>query len=1102
MQEDEGEGEEGFVAIDVATTMGVDDDKEEEDESAQLWEQARRFSARRGRGGGGGGTRGGGTGGWSSNKKLKAADMEREAVDGGGYDGAAVGVTGPSAGKIKDKMAAIKSYLFRGPPAAAAAAGSPEDDRGDDDDDPVAYSAEEKKQREKKQKDYYNNLYRKVNAAMRTQLADEFDLLKHQKDEVTYGGVIPRYEHLLHGFAQAYESNAATQSPINAMAYDYALFCGLALQRISLKSTAPGHENDNRCLLNSSMEAFLGEDPFMNTNMQKAINDFNKSYINGLERTRELFSKETHKDVCITQNDQRKLYKQQTSERVADEIHSYLNGSDTLPTEFVQILSDVCSYLHTVHDIYEDNIEDERALEKALQGGMHKIEYKNCETLLSAFVKEGVCGASAEKREKITGHLREIESDWSTTLWPFLVHKDGDEKTPKNYWGTFLPKLAECFFTNGTVDAKDDELFMELDGIFTTLIGNLDSFTDGRVTEEQETYREDILRAAFVAPYVRKLWKRLLDTLLTKCSESLLKAILFWKQNGPSEPCSCRAAVVSLLIMQDPLLRNAYLWKHHQESPTPNNRAMAIMDFARAYNLVIKMRNAENKKTLICLPIERFAMCATFTLTAKHSNGEFPVDLPGAHAKSYEPSSVVKLPFLHPSLFRGTVDSNPFLSFLIHPLKHSLCDSPDKSKLEVSYELGEKYSRGVDVSFVALFLGTSDAAEEITLYARELFAQAFALTLKTQLLRVLATRASMTNPYVLQDDLVFKLGQRESIVHVQFVLNMLSAFYGEDFLQALRRLPPAFVNDATNSDNRASFIIKLLYNTLSIREESVKRYVLEWALHAGRNACDAMEIFLRLQSKLKSTDRAFAEARLCVEQSIFTIEGQVLLKQRENMSKLLSDFGEFMKTTFVYKPDFEVGRELLCQELHRKSKELITQNEHEWEKLTCQVDLLEIVGSYYMGRIAQVYDEMRCTGGKASPLQIGYGDRKKPHYLDSSDLCRCLPVADYAEEHGCYRFYAANPFTRVKVKRSEFTQVRMETQRAHSILAEAFLTQTASIENTLGYQSKSRHATVAVQRARQQALLSFMASSSRVYACRFVFKHDPEHVVRWCVGIE
>ena len=47
MQEgEEREGEEGFVAIDVA--MEVDDDKEdEEDESAQL-EQARRFSARRG----------------------------------------------------------------------------------------------------------------------------------------------------------------------------------------------------------------------------------------------------------------------------------------------------------------------------------------------------------------------------------------------------------------------------------------------------------------------------------------------------------------------------------------------------------------------------------------------------------------------------------------------------------------------------------------------------------------------------------------------------------------------------------------------------------------------------------------------------------------------------------------------------------------------------------------------------------------------------------------------------------------------------------------------------------------------------------------------
>ena len=371
----------------------------------------------------------------------------------------------------------------------------------------------------------------------------------------------------------------------------------------------------------------------------------------------------------------------------------------------------------------------------------------------------------------------------------------------------------------------------------------------------------------------------------------------------------------------------------------------------------------------------------------------------------------------------------------------------------------------------------------------------------------------MTNPYVLQEDRVFKL-HKKLLLDAQFVISMLTSFYSEKFTAGLRNLPPAYVSDATDSENRANFVVKLLYDTLSLRRDSVKRHVLEWALQSNRNACDAMATFLKLQSKLLVGDETFAKSMICVEQRVFTIEGQVLVKQRDNMKNTLERLLKKMQETYAYEAYFfgiadnpvsylRQGNESVCNELHHSSRVLLEQNEREWRILTSQVDLLDIIGSYYMGRIAQIYDEIQSTGGESSPLLIAYGNKRNDlHYLDASDACRCLPVEEYTETSECYRFYARAPSVRVRITKQDHARVRIETQRAQAVLAEAFLTQKASNENTLGYQNKSKHAAAAVQRARRQALLSFMARSKGVYACRFVLMHDLVKRPRWCIGVE
>jgi len=434
-----------------------------------------------------------------------------------------------------------------------------------------------------------------------------------------------------------------------------------------------------------------------------------------------------------------------------------------------------------------------------------------------------------------------------------------------------------------------------------------------------------------------------------------------------------------------------------------------------------------------------------------------------------------------------------------------------------------------DYDFVGLFLNAWCCEEHIQ-HVKMMCRLSFFAKLYTCIAKSMVFRGSITNPDIQTTDDAFLFKSRgRALEDAHATLVFVEDNFGPDFLSKLRKLPPAFILEAYNYKGTTEFLKVLLYDTHTDKSSNAGKKVLEWATKGGRNSCDAMSLLCRMHSKMRVSDLEFDASSTSLRSVICKAEGVVMRKSEvifrnayDNASIKLDEYFKIPlhdvdHLQVITAEDFNRHFISLKMNLRNSCIKALDNSEETWRHSLARVELVDIIGSYGMGRIAQVYDELRGCGGNASPLSIVYGPIQQGrnrdyhhHYqsvqqrcLDVHDACRCLPDAQYLRDGACYVYYATDP-GRKKVVRdcAGLARVRAETQRVQGILSEAFLTQRASNETMMGWSNKSDRGMRMAHEARQRVLLSLMARKQSVYACFFTFKEDPEGLIHWCVGLE
>lgn len=427
--------------------------------------------------------------------------------------------------------------------------------------------------------------------------------------------------------------------------------------------------------------------------------------------------------------------------------------------------------------------------------------------------------------------------------------------------------------------------------------------------------------------------------------------------------------------------------------------------------------------------------------------------------------------------------------------------------------------------FLGLFLYAWPTAE-IGKRVRSLCKASFFCSLFFEVIKGVVLRGSTVNSEIdIRPTSVFGvdsiISNEARFANVQGAFAFLDSNLGNDLMGTLKEMPPFNIGSfrgglevdkgQTHEIALKRYIAQLLHNTHTESDpKEISKCVLEWAMRIrDEHACDAMEVYCRLRSKLFSTrnDSEFPDPDISVFSRICEMERNSIAQSREKFQEARVRMHETLEKMInedkLGNKDIQAATDYLRTDANEVAKNIKTL----WIECTAKLHLADIIGSGYMGQIAQVYEEVRSCGGSASPLNICYGRTPSQrhehvqHYLDAKDACRCLPDARFIEDGSCHIYFAKDPYRPVLVQSAfDLATVRAQTQTMQNILAEAFLTQRASNESLLGYSNKTNRGMMVVHEARQKVLLSLMAQRRNVYAC--CFKYKGTNMPCWCIGIK
>lgn len=665
------------------------------------------------------------------------------------------------------------------------------------------------------------------------------------------------------------------------------------------------------------------------------------------------------------------------------------------------------------------------------------------------------------------------------------------------------PKMAIfCIFYIIFMDLQDDKSTeLALDQLIHDFGGTVESDRLISILETPE-YAKNL------NDHIQKLILRVAK----RCLGTLLKQF-----QSDTNAYQTKRFVYSLLCTERNTSRLCYWYYAHGDHKKDIAIALSVFQvYEKYYDTLGRYFSANEAPMSYLFPVEHYAMAARLTQTiskeCQPTNGEIAV-LKGFTRKGLLPVINCRT-FVHfPDFAQDNFIKSDVKLFVKQACTyfHEMSTRPEEWQT-----IPQAYLQDTDID---LYCGIVDAflctchRRETPDYMQQLARFAFFATIKVKLVKTLVLRGSVTNPEVVTSGSLLSFKKQDSIEKAQMYVSFLSRNLGNDFIQNVHKLPPAYIHDTVQSKRKSAYLDNLFFS-ISSDPVNIGKQVLEWALQQDREACDAMELYCKLHSKYQFDDAALGQTTAAMQNCVTNIEMKIMLqftntyvpKQFKKVADVFHENMAYDKYETALLKDGIVKchnavLDAIDTQLKDSAVELLESNIGEWTQWLSRVCVEDIIGPYYIGRISQVYDELRSTGGSLSPLISAYGDRSSAsRILNYTDACRCLPRFDYVSPGSCSMYFANEPKRRIRIKtRREHDRVRQETKKIHGILAETFLTQRASNELVLGYVHRSAHGTKIVQEARQRALLSMMAQKSNVYACSFKYLDDED--VQWCIGV-
>ena len=190
----------------------------------------------------------------------------------------------------------------------------------------------------------------------------------------------------------------------------------------------------------------------------------------------------SHANVCVTENMERKKYKQKIQQNVAMELGRYVMSSySTSKTDKeIELLVKVGRTLNGLYERIAEKPEDDMKLHlseyiaesvsvisEELQSG---DKYKTISEIFRACA--GIPTVPSRDQEKqVEAKLKKFEERYgSGSFYSFLTESQEESNQVVNYWGLFLPRLAASFFTGEDRDEMYKRCYTETIEIFDTRV--------------------------------------------------------------------------------------------------------------------------------------------------------------------------------------------------------------------------------------------------------------------------------------------------------------------------------------------------------------------------------------------------------------------------------------------------------------------------------------------------------------------------------------------------------------------------------------------------------------------------------------------------------